>query len=95
MKRLISFIVLFSSFLLLCPSIKAQWEGAQIQRLTYNDVPDKTILAFNIDGNDKLYLFYLEGIRDSLTGFIYKGKLLFRSKEKGAEWSEPAIIDME
>ena len=95
MKRLISFIILFSSFLLLCPSPKAQWEGAQMQRLTYNDVPDKTILAFNIDGNDNLYLFYLEGIRDSLTGFIYKGKLLFRSKEKGAEWNEPAIIDSE
>jgi hypothetical protein len=93
LKRLISFIILYSSFLLLCPSIKAQWEGAQVQRLTYNDVPDKTILEFNINDNDKFYLFYLEGIRDTATGFVYTGKLLFSSKEKETKWSEPEVID--
>jgi hypothetical protein len=99
MKRLIVFMVLCSflwilwTFLILCPSTNAQWEGAEVQRLTYNDVPEiSQEMKLYIDGNDNLHLFYLEGIRDSATGFIYSYRLMSTTKEKGAGWSQPQEI---
>ena len=89
MKRVIAFIILYSSFVILCPGTKAQWDGAEVQRLTYNDVPNTRIHEFCIDENDNLYLFYVEGIRDTATGFVYRSKLLFRSKGNDDSWSQP------
>jgi len=91
MKRLISFIILFSSFLLLCPSIKAQWEGAQIQQLTDDSLPNR-LLRLYIDKDDKLYLFYLQGVRDTLTGYVYDYRTFYITKEKGSDWSQPEEI---
>jgi hypothetical protein len=70
MKRVIAFIILYSSFAILCPSTKAQWEGAEVQRLTYDDLPNETIGSYNLDESvglfideaDNLHLFYLEGV---------------------------------
>ena len=94
MKRVIAFIILYSLFvILLCPSARAQWEGAEVQRLTYNDVPDiGQELKLYVDSNDNLYLFYLEGIRDSATGFVYEYRLMFKNKHKEGEWSQPEGI---
>jgi len=93
MKKLIAFVILYSLFLILCPGANPQWDGAEVQRLTYNDVPEiGQELKLYIDGNDNLYLFYLEGIRDSATGFIYSYRLMSTTKEKGAAWSQPQEI---
>jgi hypothetical protein len=92
MKRLLLFIILFSSFLLLCPGIKAQWEGAQIQRLTFDTLPNK-VVGLYIDENEKLYLFYQEGVRDTITGFVYNYRILYKTKEKGNTWSLPVEIN--
>jgi hypothetical protein len=89
MKRVISFLVLHLSFVILCVSANAQWEGAEIQRLTHNEVPNTKIHEFCIDQNDKLYLFYVEGIRDTATGFVYRSELLFSGKDKDGSWSQP------
>jgi hypothetical protein len=101
MKKLVGFVILYSLFLILCPSTKAQWykpycsyqwEDAQVQRLTYNELPNKGVGLY-IDDNDKLYLFYLEGIRDTMTGFVYDYRILYITNEKGAEWSQPEVIE--
>jgi hypothetical protein len=107
MKKASPFVVLCSLlwflwiFPILCPSSKAQWhkpygscqwEGAQVQRRTYDELPNK-VVALYIDDNDELYLFYLEGIRDTITGFVYDYRILNITKEKGAEWSQPEVIE--
>ena len=63
-----------------------------MQRLTYNELPNKGVGLY-IDDNDKLYLFYLEGIRDTITGFVYDYRILYITNEKGAEWSQPEVIE--
>jgi hypothetical protein len=94
MKRFLLFVILHSLFVILvCSSTEAQWEGTQVQRLTYNDVPDiGQERKLYIDDNDNLYLFYLEGIRDTATGFVYHYKLLFMRKDKEGWWSQPEEI---
>ena len=92
MKKLIPFIILCWLFVILCPSTKAQWEGAQIQQLTDDYLPNK-IVGLYIDDGDKLYLFYSEGVRDTITGFFYDHRLFFVTKEKGGEWSHPEEIE--
>jgi hypothetical protein len=32
---------------------------------------------------DELFLFYAEGARDTISGFVYDYKLLYTTKEKG------------
>jgi hypothetical protein len=92
MKRVIAFIILCSSFvILLCPDANAQWDGAQAQQLTDNDLPDK-IVGLYIDAGDQLHLFYAEGVRDTLTGAVYDYRLVRIAKEKGGDWSEPQDI---
>jgi hypothetical protein len=100
MKRLISLVVFCCSFVLLCPCPKAQWyepyglypwEGAEVQRLTFDTLPNKMIRLY-VDDQDKLHLFYLEGVRDTATGFVYDYKILYKTKEQGGVWSEPEEI---
>ncbi|MGB2803663.1 MAG: FlgD immunoglobulin-like domain containing protein [Candidatus Zixiibacteriota bacterium] len=101
MKRVIAFIILYSSFLILCPGANAQWEGAEVQRLTYDDLPNETIGSYNLDESvglfideaDKLHLFYLEGVRDTLTGFVYDYTIFHVTKQKGGHWSQPEEIE--
>jgi len=87
MKKLLSFIILYSflwilwTFLILCPGTQAQWEDAQVQRLTYNDIAEG-VVGLYIDDNDKLYLFYRGDTN----------KVLLMSKEKGGGWSQPEEI---
>jgi hypothetical protein len=92
MKRLIVFVILYSLLIILCPNAIAQWEGAQVQRLTYDGLPNH-LLKLYIDDNDKLYLFYLEGVRDTITGFVYDYRILYKTKENGDTWSLPAEIN--
>jgi hypothetical protein len=93
MKRLLALLVLCLPFVLLCPDVKGQWEGAQVQRLTFNDLPDGGgTLELHIDENDNLHLFYLEGIRDTATGYVYRYKLLSMIKQKGGSWGQPEEI---
>ncbi len=107
MKKLITLIILYSflwilwTFLILCPSTKAQWEDAEIQQLTDDDLPNKIVgqgmyvddQGLYIDDNDKLYLFYSEGVRDTITGFVYDHRLFYITKEKEEEWSQPEEIE--
>jgi hypothetical protein len=51
------------------------------------------MLGFYIDKSEKLYLFYLEGVRDTNTGFVYNYRILYRTKEKGSTWSLPFEIN--
>jgi len=107
MKKLTAFIILYSSlwilwtFVILCPGTQAQlykpygsyqWEDAQVLRLTYNELPNKGVGLY-INDNDKLYLFYSEGVRDTMTGFVYEHRLFYITKEKGGEWSQPEEIE--
>ena len=93
MKKVLAFVILYSSFVILvCSSTNAQWEGAQIQRLTYDNLPNEVIglhiyevSGLYIDDTDKLHLFYLEGVRDTISGFVYDYRILYITKEKGAE----------
>lgn len=81
---LIVYISLFS-FLVAIPA-KAQWEGAEISRLTY-DQTQTGPLAFAIDENDKLYLIYYQGRLG-----VHPYKLFFVFKEANEEWSQPEEI---
>jgi hypothetical protein len=91
MKRLSLLIIIYSFYSILCPCVKAQWEGAQVQRLTFDNLPNQ-VLKLYIDGNDKLYLFYLEGVRDTISGFVYDYRILYITKEKNGIWSQPEEI---
>jgi hypothetical protein len=90
MKRLISLIILYSSFLLLCPSIKAQWDGAQVQRLTYNTSINEVTGLF-IDKDDKLILFYKQW-KWNPNVQPYRDSIFVKIKVKGEEWSQPEKI---
>jgi hypothetical protein len=80
MKRFLLFVILHSVFVILvCPSTKAQWDGAKVQRLTYNNKPDR-ILGLYVDDNDKLYLFYRTGPIELMT------------KDEGGGWIPPEEI---
>ena len=91
MKKLIAFVILYSSFvILLCPGAKAQWEGAEVQRLTYNNLRNK-VKGLYIQEDDKLLLFYRQKGFDSLS-WTYRDTLFLMTKEKGGEWSQPEEI---
>ncbi|KPL01205.1 MAG: hypothetical protein AMJ91_00685 [candidate division Zixibacteria bacterium SM23_73_3] len=63
MKKIIAFVILYSflwllwTFVLLCPGTKAQWEGAKIQRLTFNTSTNR-IESLYLGNGDSLFLFY-------------------------------------
>jgi hypothetical protein len=78
------FLLLFYSHL-----AQAQWEGAVVQRMTFDTLPDQSPQLF-IDENDKLHLFYEHGTESSPAPWDYW--LLYRTKEKGKPWSEPDTI---
>jgi hypothetical protein len=94
MKKFIAFLILYSSFIFfLYPSAEAQWEGAEIQQLTDDDLPNRLCCdGLYIDDNDKLYLFYLRGVRDTITGFVYDYRIFYITKEKDGVWSQPEEI---
>jgi hypothetical protein len=91
MKRVIGFIILYSSFvILLCPSTNAQWEGAEVQQLLFNQSM-KSRLALYVDKNDKLFLFYKQWKWDPQVQ-PYRDTLYLMTKEKDGEWSQPGKI---
>jgi hypothetical protein len=100
MKRVIAFIILLLSFvILLHTSTEAQkykphylykWEDAKVQRLTCNLSSDE-VKGFFIDENDRLFLIYREVCFDTLN-WMYRDTLFLMTKEKGEEWSKPEII---
>jgi hypothetical protein len=91
MKGLLVFIVFYLALLLLGAATNAQWEDAQVQRLTFDSLPNKVIRLY-VDDQDKLHLFYLEGVRDTASGFVYDCTIIYRTKEQGGSWSEPEEI---
>ncbi len=91
MRKLIAFVIFCSSLLILsCPSAEAQWEGAKVQRLTYNNLQSK-VTGLHIGQDDKLFLFYRQTGFDSAS-WVYRDTLFLMSKEKGGEWSQPERI---
>jgi hypothetical protein len=96
MKRVLVFLIFYSflwvlwTFLILCPSTQAQWEDAQVQRLTYNTSVNN-MLGLCIDKNDKLFLFYLQWWWDPWQQ-PYRDTLFLMTKEKDGEWSQPQRI---
>jgi hypothetical protein len=90
MKKLILFAILYSSFVLLPVCAKAQWEGARVQRLTFNTSANR-ILGLCIDKNDKLFLFYYQWWWDPYQQ-PYRDTLYLITKEKGGEWSQPETL---
>ena len=90
MKRTVSFIFISLLLLLLGLSLKAQWEDAEVERLTYNNLQNK-VTGLHIDEDDKLFLFYRQTGFDSVS-WTYRDTLFLMSKEKGGGM-EPARKD--
>jgi len=105
MKKLMAFIILYSflwilwTFVIWCTSTNAQWykpygsyqwEGAQVQRLTYNTSVNR-VKGFYIDENDKLFLVYQQRWFDSLN-WTYRETLFLMTNEKDDGWSQPEMI---
>jgi hypothetical protein len=90
MKRTVSLLFISLLLLLLGPSLKAQWEDAQVQRLTHNHLQNKVKGLF-VEEDDKLLLFYEQTGFDSLS-WTYRDTLFLMTKEKGEGWSEPQRI---
>jgi hypothetical protein len=105
MKKGSPFVILCSLlwilwiFLIVCPGTKAQWhkpygscqwEGAQVQRLTYNSSPNE-VKGFYIDENDELLLVYQQWWFDSLD-WTWLDTLFLTTKEKNGGWSQPEVI---
>jgi hypothetical protein len=81
---LVLLIFLFSHFDL----VFAQWEDAQISRLTENEFRD-FMGSLTLGKNDKLFLLYWE-YTTHVVGGPYK--ILLMTKEAGQNWSEPEAI---
>jgi hypothetical protein len=90
MKKIIAFIILSVSFMVWCPRAKAQWEDAEIQRLTNNNLKNR-IKGLYIEEDNKLLLFYRQTDFDSSSG-TYRDTLFLMNKEKGAEWTQPEMV---
>ncbi len=85
MKRVKEFC-LFVFLIVFCYALcaQAQWEGAQMERLTINTIPSGLERqSLGIDKCDNLYLCYSEV------------KVLFTSKEKHGDWSPPQEVSFE
>ncbi|MGB2981778.1 MAG: FlgD immunoglobulin-like domain containing protein [Candidatus Zixiibacteriota bacterium] len=91
--RKTTLLLIFSLTLLLLGNANthAQWEGAEVQQLTHDDLPNR-IVGLYVDDTDELFLLYAEGVRDTLSGFVYDYTLLYTTREKGGNWSEPQEI---
>ncbi len=86
MRKLIylNFCLLF-----LFPAIAlAQWEGAQISRLTTDIYENRLYAIMEIDKNDKIYLIYLQDPKPYTTNVTD----LLITREKGSSWSMPLEI---
>jgi len=90
MKKVISVIILYSSFASLSPGTGAQWDGAKVERLTHNSSANKMVGLY-IDKNDKLFLFYSQRWWDPQVQ-PYRDTILAITKDKGGEWSQPDKI---
>jgi hypothetical protein len=90
MKRLSLLIIIYSLCSILCPGVKAQWEGAQVQRLTYN-TSQNGLTGFFIDKDDKLFLVYHQWWWDPYNQ-PYRDTLYLMTKAKDGEWSQPERI---
>jgi hypothetical protein len=91
MKKVIAFVILYSSFvILLCSSANAQWEGAKVQRLTYNK-SENSLAGLYIDENDKLFLLYHQWKWDPQIQ-PYRDTMFVMTKENDGEWSQPEKI---
>jgi hypothetical protein len=88
-KVILPFIFFLFSLFFFSFVAQAQWEGAVVQRLTFDTLPDQSPHLF-IDENDKLHLFYQHHQMNGLVPWDYW--LLYRTKEKGKPWSEPDTI---
>jgi hypothetical protein len=88
-KIILPFIFFLFSLFFFPFIAQAQWEGAVVQRLTFDTLPDQRPHLF-IDQNDKLHLFYEHGTRSSPVPWPYL--LLCKTKEKGHQWSEVDTI---
>lgn len=90
MKKLIALVVFCWSVVSLCSSTEAQWEGAQIQRLTYNR-SENSCAGLYIDEHDNLLLLYHQWKWDPQVQ-PYRDSMYVMTKEKGGEWSQPEKI---
>jgi hypothetical protein len=90
MKRIAVFAVLLVSFVILSPDAEAQWEGAEIQRLTYNTSRNE-IEGLYLGNDDSLFLFYRQWNWDPQVQ-PYRDTVLVMKKAKGGEWSLPEKI---
>jgi len=89
-KVFLAFIFLLFSLFFFPLIAQAQWEGAVVQRITYNQFHDGMHrYGLTIDANDKLYSFYGEDITH-VQGGPYKTFMI--TKEKGGDWSEPQVV---
>jgi hypothetical protein len=82
-------IYLIFCLLFFFPAIAfAQWEGAQISRLTTDVYENRLYNIMEIDKNDKIFLIYLQDPKpytSNVTDFLI-------TKEKGSSWSTPLEI---
>ena len=86
MRKLIylNFCLLF-----LFPALSfAQWEGAQISRLTTDIYENRLYSIMEIDKNDKIYLIYLQDPKPYTTNVTE----FLLTREKGSAWSSPLEI---
>jgi hypothetical protein len=90
MKRVISFVIVHSLFVIVCVSTNAQWEGAEAQRLTYNTSRNE-IEGLWLGSDDSLFLFYRQWNWDPEVQ-PYRDTLLVMRKAKDGEWSPPEKI---
>jgi hypothetical protein len=66
----------------------AQWEDAQISRLTTDIYENRLYSIMEIDKNDKIYLIYLQDPKPYTTNVTD----LLITREKGSNWSVPLVI---
>jgi hypothetical protein len=94
MKKVIAFVILYSSFvILLCSSANAQWEDAQVQRLTFDHSACK-VIGLHLGDNDKLCMFYRRWQWNPLVQ-PYRDTLMVMFKEKDQAWTQPQKIGYE
>jgi hypothetical protein len=90
MKRIAGPFVLFVLLVLSSIGAEAQWDGAEIHRLTYNTSRNE-VEGLHLGNDDSLFLFFRQWNWDPLVQ-PYRDTLLLMKKAKRGEWSEPEKI---
>ncbi len=94
MRKRIAFVIFCSSLvILLCPATQAQWEEAEVQRLTFDHSACK-VIGLHLGENDKLCVFYRRWLWDPQVQ-PYRDTLMVMFKEKGQAWTQPEKIGHE